>query len=72
MALETDIRTGVRLRMSEDERQFRWLYALTFVISLIHTLLARLWPRREAGVHRSIIDETKTRTEKIVPLFFMG
>ncbi len=72
MALETDVRTGLHLRARENERQFRWLYALTFTISFVHTLLARLSPWREAGAHRSIVDEAKARTARIVPFFFMG
>jgi hypothetical protein len=72
MALETDVRTGLHLRGRANERQFRWLYALTFTISLVHTLLARLSPWRDARDHRSIIDETKARTARIVPFLFMG
>lgn len=72
MALETDVRTVPHLRLRENERQFRWLYALTFIISFVHTLLARLSPWREASAHRSIIEETKARTARIVPFFFMG
>jgi hypothetical protein len=72
MALETDVRTGLHMRARENQRQFRWLYAVTFIISLFHTLLARLSPWRAAGVHRSIIEEAKARTARIVPYFFMG
>jgi hypothetical protein len=72
MALETDVRTGLHLRARDNQRQFRWLYALTFIISLVHTLLARLSPWHEAGVHKSIIEEAKARTARIVPFFFMG
>jgi hypothetical protein len=74
MALETDIRRGPRLPPREDERQFRWVYAVIFAISFVPAVLARLTPWRRGGgqEQRSIIAEVKARTSRIVPFFFMG
>jgi hypothetical protein len=76
MTLETDIGTGRHLEAGQDERQFRWVYAVIFSLTLIPVLFSRLAPwRRRAQVgltHRSVMDETRARTSRVVPFFFMG
>jgi hypothetical protein len=76
MTIETDFGTGQHFNAHQDERQFRWVYAVIFTITLVSTLFARLMPRRlgERGglAHKSIIDDARARTSRIVPFFFMG
>lgn len=76
MTVETDVGTGAHFRLRQDERQFRWFYAVIFTISLVLAALSRLAPwagRGPAGEPaKSIIHEARTRTNRIVPFFFMG
>lgn len=76
MTVETDVGADRHFRPRKDERQFRLVYAVTLTISLVAVAMARLapWRRRSRadGAHRSIVDEAKARTSRIVPFFFMG
>ena len=76
MTVEIDVGVGRHFRPRKDERQFRLVYAVTLTISLVAVGMARLmpWRRRSRAneTHRSIVDEAKARTSRIVPFFFMG
>jgi hypothetical protein len=76
MTVETDVEAGRHFRARKDERQFRLVYAVTFAISLVAVVFARLapWRRRTRAheTHKSIIGEAKARTSRIVPFLFMG
>lgn len=58
--------------------EFRLLFAATFVVFLVDTCIARLLPWRStergvvASTHKSIFDESRARTDQVVPFFFMG
>ena len=60
----------------QDERQFRWAYAIVFVVVLIPAALSRLARLRRGAAQEpaqtSIITLAKARTSRIVPFFFMG
>jgi hypothetical protein len=76
MALETDVDRSGHFHARSDERQFRWVYAVIFSIALIPAVCARLMSWRHAArvgeTHKSIVDEARARTSRIVPFFFMG
>ena len=57
------------IQARQDERQFRWAYAIIFTCVLIPSALARL---RRGASQTSIITRAKARTSRIVPFFFMG
>ncbi len=75
MTLETEVGNDLRFKLHQDEREFRIVYAGIFTISLVAALFSRLtpWRRQRSGdEHKSIIQEARTRTNRIVPFFFMG
>jgi hypothetical protein len=75
MTLETEVGSHRHFQPRQDEREFRLVYAGIFTISLVAATCSRLMPwrrdRRGEG-HKSIINEARTRTSRIVPFFFMG
>lgn len=76
MTVEIDVGPRRHFGARKDERQFRLVYAVTLGVSLVAVVMTRLspWSHRSQAdeVHRSIIDEAKARTGRIVPFFFMG
>jgi hypothetical protein len=77
MTFHVDTRGGHSRRAPSDVRQFRVLFAVTFMVMLVSTLFSRLalsrWGENtEAETHRSIFHEARARTDKIVPFMFMG
>lgn len=76
MALETDVDRSQHFQMRQDERQFRWVYAFIFSISLFSVVFSRMTPWRRDGrakeANRSMINEAKARAGSVAPLFFMG
>ncbi len=76
MTVETDVGAGQHFRLGQDKRQFRWVYAVIFTISLVLAVLSRLVPMRRGArageIRKSIVHEARARTCRIVPFFFMG
>jgi len=64
--------------MSNDQRQYRRLYALCFAVFLIVALVSRLLPRRlrplagRGAPRRSIVAEASAAANAAVPFAFMG
>lgn len=75
MTLETEAGHGPHFHPRQDEREFRLVYAGIFTISLVAAVFSRLMPWRRdvrGELQKSVIQEARTRTSRIVPFFFMG
>ena len=75
MTLQSEVEGDRHLLARRDEREFRYVYAVIFFVSLIYAALHRLSPwRSPAPLEKriSIIQEARTRACRIAPYFFMG
>ena len=76
MALETDIRHHAVPKWRHHEIEFRLLHGALYPVFLTTSVLTRLmpwrWLARNAPPRRSIFQEAKASTDKIVPMLFMG
>ncbi|MEM6665505.1 MAG: hypothetical protein AAF638_03795 [Pseudomonadota bacterium] len=61
-----------------DRREFRLVYALSFIFFLVIAVFARLLPRSRrpyplgSGDYRSIVGEARAITNMTIPYAFMG
>jgi hypothetical protein len=78
MALETDTRHVGPVRWRHGEIEYRLLHAALFTMFFTSTALSRLMPWRwfargpQNAARRSVVEEARTTTNKIVPMVFMG
>jgi hypothetical protein len=76
MSLEADFRHDTAPRGRHHEIEFKLLYAALYPIFLTSAAGSRLVPWRSRGdselPRRSIFDEARASTGRIVPMVFMG
>jgi len=75
MSLEADVEHNAATRGRHNEIEFKLLYAALYPIFLTSAVGSRLMPWRASGSRsprRSIFEEARASTGRIVPMVFMG
>ncbi len=74
MTFQTSSEPRRRRRSRSDSWEFRLVFAATFLVMLVPTVISRMalshWGEERA--RGSIFHEAGARTDKIVPFMFMG